>query len=237
MTEARTVAVRHRPYTPGPMAARFERWMALTGVVAVVLWLVGVFVIESASPGSDASAFEILEYFDDDSTSIFVGGFLFALGTAFFVWFLGILRAAFLAAEGQPGRLTAVAFAGGVGKAVFDMGVIGGSAAGAIAADEADNLTPQGAQALFFVDDAFFIGAEFMALVFMAAAGALILSSRALPVWLGWLALVIALGLLVVPIGWAFLLFGVPLWVLLASVMLFLRASRPAVDVAMPPPA
>ena len=212
--------------------------MTLTGVAAVVLWLVGVFVIESVSLGSDASAFEILEYFDDDSTTIFVGGFFFALGTAFFVWFLGALRAAFLAAEGQPGRLTAVAFAGGVGKAVFDMGVIGGSAAGAIAADETDDLSPQAAQALFFLDDAFFLGAEFMALVFMAAAGALILSTRALPVWLGWLALVIALGLLVVPIGWAFLLFGVPLWVLLASVVLFLRASRPpAAETAMPPPA
>jgi hypothetical protein len=216
---------------------RYDRWMPLTGVAAVALWIIGVFVLESASPGGDASAFEILEYFDDDSTSIFIGGFLFALGTAFFVWFLGILRAAFLAAEGQPGRLTAVAFAGGVGKAVFDMGVIGGSVAGAIAADESDDFSPQAAQALFFVDDAFFIGAEFMALVFMAAAGALILSRRVLPVWLGWLALVIALGLLVVPIGWAFLLFGVPLWVLLASVMLFLGASRvPAGETAVPPP-
>jgi hypothetical protein len=76
-----------------------------------------------------------------------------------------------------------------VGKAVFDMGVIGGTVAGALAADESDDLTPQAAQALFFVDDAFFIGAEFMALVFMAAAGVVILWRRALPVWLGWLAL------------------------------------------------
>jgi hypothetical protein len=217
---------------------RYDRWLPLTGVVAVALWIIGIFVIESASPGSDASADEILAYFDDDAGSIFAGVFLFALGTAFFVWFLGSLRAAFLAAEGQPGRLTAVAFVGGVGKAVFDMGVMGGMAAGAIAADEADSLAPEAAQTLFFVDDAFFIGAEFMALVFMAAAAALILTTRALPVWLGWLAVVIAVGLLVIPIGWAFLLFGVPLWVLLASVALFLGASaRPAGDVAAPPAA
>lgn len=220
------------------MTARFERWMALTGVVAVALWIIGVFVLESVSPGDDASAFEILAYFDDDSTSIFIGAFLLALGTAFFLWFAGILRAALHAAEGPPGRLTAIVFAGAVGKAVFDMGFAGAAAAGALAADEADDLSPQGAQALFFIDDAFFIGAEFMAVVFMAAAAATILTTRALPVWLGWLALVIALGLLVVPIGWAFLLFGVPLWVLLASVILFLRASRPpAGDTAMPPPA
>jgi hypothetical protein len=216
--------------------ARSERWMPLTGVVAVALWIIGVFVFESQSPGSDASAFEMLAYFDDDSTSIFIGAFLFALGTAFFVWFLGSLRAAFLAAEGQPGRLTAVAFAGGVGKAVFDMGVVGAMAAGALAADESDDLSPQAAQSLFFVDDAFFIGAEFMALVFMTAAAAVILTRRPLPVWLGWLALVIALGLLIVPIGWAFLLFGVPLWVLLASVFLFLRGPDVAAGAAAVPP-
>jgi hypothetical protein len=207
------------------MTARVARWLPLTGVVAVVLWLVGVFVLESASPGADASPDEILAYFDDDDTTIFTGALLFALGTAFFVAFLGSLRATFLTAEGQPGRLTSVAFAGGVGKAVFDMGVVGGFAAGAVAADEAEPLGPQTAQTLFFVDDAFFIGAEFMALVFMAAAGAVVLTTRALPVWLGWLALVIAIGLLIVPIGWAFLLFGVPLWVLLASIMLFMRPA------------
>jgi hypothetical protein len=217
---------------------RYDRWLPLTGIVAVVLWVVGVFVLESASPGGDATAFEILEYFDQDSTSIFIGAFLFLLGTAFFVWFLGSLRAAFLAREGQPGRLTAVAFAGGLGKAVFDMGVMGGLVAGALAADESDDLSPQAAQSLFFLDDAFFIGAEFMALVFMAAAGAVILITRALPVWLGWLAFLIALGLLIVPIGWAFLLFGVPLWVLLASVMLFLRGGEPTTAAApVPPPA
>lgn len=191
----------------------WTRWEPLTGVVAVVLWLVGIFVLEGASPGRDATADEIVAYFEDDSTTIFIGAFLFALGTAFFVWFLGSLRAAFLGTEGQPGRLTAIAFAGGVGKAVFDMGVVGGFAAGAIAADEADDFSPQAAQALFYIDDAFFVGAEFMALVFMAAAGTVILTRRRLPLWLGWLALLIALGLLVYPIGWVFLLIGVPLWV------------------------
>jgi hypothetical protein len=223
-----------------PRTARqdWTRWLPLTGVAAVVLWIVGVFVLESASPGGDASAFEMLAYFEEDSTSIYVGAFLFALGTAFFVWFLGSLRAAFLAREGQPGQLTAVAFAGGVGKAVFDMGVMGGMVAAALAADETDDLSPQAAQSLFFLDDAFFIGAEFMALVFMAAAGAVILITRALPVWLGWLALLIALGLLIVPIGWAFLLFGVPLWVLLASVTLYLRGPEaPAAAAAVPPTA
>jgi hypothetical protein len=214
---------------------RYDRWMPLTGVVAVALWVIGVFVLEGVSPDGESGE-EILAYFDDEDTSIFIGAFLIALGTAFFLWFVGILRAALYAAEGPPGRLTAIAFAGAVGKAVFDMGLAGATAAGALAADEADVLSPEGAQAMFFIDDAFFIGAEFMGVVFMAAAAATILTTRALPAWLGWLALVIAVGLLIVPIGWAFLLFGVPLWVLLASIVLFMRpAGVAAGESALPP--
>jgi hypothetical protein len=220
-----------------PQTARqdWTRWLPLAGVPAVVLWIVGVFVIESGNPGSDSSAQELLAYFEDESTSIYVGAFLFSLGTVFFIWFLSSLRAAFLAAERPPGPLTAIAFAGGVGKAVFDLGVMGGLVAGALAADEADDLAPEAAQAIFFLDDAFFIGAEFMALVLMSGAAAAILATRALPMWLGWLAVVIAVGLLIVPIGWAFLLFGVPLWVLLASVLLFMRGSTLPGEAGAPP--
>ena len=208
------------------MTARWERLAVLTGVVAVALWIAGVFVIESVSPEDENSPEQLLAYYDDDGTTLLVGVFLFALGTVFFVWFLGSLRAAFLAGEGMPGRVTAIAFAGGVGKAVFDLGVVGGTAAGAIGADE--DLTPEAAQAIFWMDDAFFVGAEFMGLVFMAASALLVFRTRVLPVWMGWLALVIAIGLLVVPIGWAFLLFGLPLWVLLASLLLWRAAPAPA---------
>ena len=205
------------------MTERWERLAPLTGVVAVALWIVGIVVIEGTADRSGESAAEVLAAFDEDGTSILVGAFLFALGTAFFVWFLGSLRAAFLAAEGTPGRLTAVAFAGGVGKAVFDLAVMGTLAAGAIAADEGD-FAPEAAQAVAAIDTAFFVGAEFMAAVFMSAAAFVVVRTRVLPVWLGWLAAVIAVGVLVIPIGWAFLLFGLPLWVLLASVLLWRSA-------------
>jgi hypothetical protein len=94
---------------------RWERRLPLTGVVAVVRWIVAVFVLESTAPGGDASADEILAYFDEDAGSIWIGAFLFALGTAFFLWFVGVLRATFLVAEGAPSLLTAIAFAGAVG--------------------------------------------------------------------------------------------------------------------------
>jgi len=44
-----------------------------------------------------------------------------------------------------------------------------------------------------------------------------------LPVWLAWASLVFALGLLIFPIGWAVLIFGVPLWTVVVSVLLWRR--------------
>jgi hypothetical protein len=209
-------------------------WLPLSGVVAVALWILGVVVLESVSPDDEESAADILAYFDDESTTLLFGVFFFALGTVFFVWFLGSLRTAFLSAEGVPGTATAIAFVGGIGKAVFDLAVVGNTAAGALAAEE--GLTPEAAQAIFWMDNAFFVGAQMLALVFMAASALVVLRTRALPAWMGWLAALVGLGLLIFPIGWLFLLFGLPLWVLLASVLLFLRAGeQPAGAPAAPP--
>ena len=46
---------------------------------------------------------------------------------------------------------------------------------------------------------------------------------RTLPRWYGWLSLALALLLLILPIGWAGFIFGFPLWLLLTSLLLYLR--------------
>jgi uncharacterized protein (DUF58 family) len=58
---------------------------------------------------------------------------------------------------------------------------------------------------------------------------------RALPVWLGWVSFLLALLLLILPIGWVGVVFGLPLWMIATSVLLYLRA--PAQQVAGVPPA
>jgi hypothetical protein len=65
------------------------------------------------------------------------------------------------------------------------------------------------------------------------AVGLLILRSRGLPVWLGWVSLAIALLLAIIPIGWAGVVWAFPLWVPVTSVLLYLRAL--ATPVAAPP--
>jgi hypothetical protein len=61
----------------------------------------------------------------------------------------------------------------------------------------------------------------------LVAAGLLIVRVRVLPVWLGWASLVLALGLLIPPVGWLIVLFLFPVWTLVTSVLLFLRPLPP----------
>jgi hypothetical protein len=216
--------------------SEWTRWEPLTGIVAVALLLIGVFVAEEAGnpPDSDASPQEVLAWFQDESTAIVTGGFLFMLGGAFFLWFLGTLRTRLLAAEGPGAHLTAIAFAGGVATAIFLIATPGGDLAGGI---EEDDLSPTSADALHDISDAFFVGAEVSAIVLTLATGLVVIRTGTLPKVFGWLSVLLAVWLVIGPIGWAGLLLGFPLWVVAASILLTLpprpgrRADEPLAPV------
>jgi hypothetical protein len=200
----------------------WERLAALAGIVAVVLWIVSVLITENTNLPDDDKPLEILRWFQTESSAILAAGFLFMLGCLFFVIFVGALRARLVAAEGEGAFLTAIAFGAGLGVGFFTLLIPGPNLAGALAKDE---LLPQAAQALVIVDDAFFVAAELSAALMLTAAALVILRYGALPRWLGWVALVFALWLLIPPIGWAGLLLGLPLWTLAAAVLMWMRPS------------
>src|SRR5919199_5904815 len=123
-----------------------ERWAhhaPLTGVAAVVLWVVGV--LAGGDKTNKDTGSEILAAVRDNSNQILLGGILFLIGTALFMWFLGALRNRLLAAEGEPGRLAATAFAGGVATAVCLALFPGPDMAAAI---NKDDLDPSAASAM-----------------------------------------------------------------------------------------
>lgn len=205
------------------MRWEWERLAALAGIVAVVLWVIGIFV----SGETPDEALEVLRRFQEDSGRVLAGGFTFQLGALFFLIYLGALRLRLFAAEGPAGFLTAIAFAAGVAVGIFLLALPGGEMTGAI--NEGD-LDPSSALALGNVADLFFIGAELSAALLLVATGLLILRYGPMPRWLAWVSFVLALWLLIPPIGWAGLLFGFPLWVLATSVLLWMGgAQRPAV--------
>lgn len=210
--------------------ARWGRYAPLSGVAAVVLWAVAILVIEAVgdTPGDDAGADDILAYFESDETSVYVGAFLFFLGSLALLWFAGTLRTAVAAVEGGVAHLATIVFGAGVAVALTSMAFPAPQVSGAFAANESDApLTPEAAQALWFAGDGFFVVTEFTAALFLVATAVAALATRVLPAWLAWAGVVVAVVLLIPPIGWAALIVGFPLWVLVTSVLL-LRRQEPA---------
>lgn len=210
----------------------WERLAALAGVVAVVLWVIGILVSESSNlPDDEGNGEQVLAWYQDNSDTILASGFIFMLGALFFLVFLGALRVHLLAAEGPVGFLTAIAYAAGVGVFLCLLLLPAADMAGALSEGE---LTADASLAVNNLGDMFFIGAELSAALLLVVFGLHLLRTRSLPVWLGWVSLVLALWLLIPPVGWAGLLLGFPLWTVLVSVLLWMRAAGEPVA-ARPP--
>jgi hypothetical protein len=210
----------------------WERLAALAGVVAVVLWVISFLIFESTdTPGEDVTGDQVLAWYGNDENTLLAAGFIFMLGTLFFLIFLGALRVRLLEAEGASGFLTAISYGAGVATSVFLLMLPAPDMAGALSSDE---LSGDAALAITTLDDMFFLGAEFAGALLLAAAGLLFLQTRVLPAWLGWATLVVALVMLIPLVGWAAVFLGLPLWTVLVAVLLWMRpAGGPG---ATPPP-
>jgi hypothetical protein len=208
--------------------SRLERYAPLTGVLAVVLWVIGVIVAESAEdPSDDASPAEYLAYFQDNEGAIYIGTALLALGVVAYIWFLGCLRTTLADAEGGRGRLGTVALVFGAAQGVLLTASSAPQVAGAIAAeDDEAEMSGEAAEALWWIGDGFFLMASLMLIGLFLATAVVILRTRVFPVWLGWVSIVLAIGLLILPIGWAIQIFLTPLWIVLVSILMYRRWAR-----------
>ena len=199
-----------------PQGWALDRYAPLSGVLAVIGWVVGIVLIDVVE-SKDTGA-ELLASYKADEGRILAAGIVWLIGTAFFVWFLGSLRSRLLAAEGGDGRLTSIAFAGGVGTAICLALLPGPDMAAALSNDDLD---ASAALALGNMGDAFFLAAEYLLPVLLVASALIALRYGGLPRWLAWIQVLIALVLLSGVLGWAALIFAFPLWVLVVSYLLW----------------
>jgi hypothetical protein len=208
-----------------------ERWAALGGAVAAVLWVASLVVLEGGgNPADPDSAAEIVDHFRDNSTPILAAGLLQGLGVFAFLWFLAALRSALEPVAAAGRWLVSAAVIGGVSSGAMLLGLYGPQTTGALTDDEV--LDAGSAVAFWRLSHTFFVGAEIAFAVLAGAVGLLAIRYRTFPRWLGWASIVLAVLLLIVPVGWIALLFLVPLWLVALSVLLFGRLRAPA-----PPPA
>lgn len=219
---------------------KWERLAPLTGIAAPILWILGIFIIESGNVLTDkATGEQALAYFRDESGSLFFGFALFGFGVMAFVWFLGSLRSRLLDAEGGSGRLTAIAFAGGVGVAIGLLATWAPQLSAAIALDENSPMGPEAAQALWLAGTGFFVVTELFAAVFLFAVGLVSFRHGAFPKWLAWAGVVLGVLAMILPIGWIAVIIGLPLWTLAAAIWLYragVSTAPPAVATPAYPP-
>jgi hypothetical protein len=94
----------------------------------------------------------------------------------------------------------------------------GADAAGALANEDIDESA---ALALGSISDGFFIAAEYLLPLLLIASAIVALRYGALPRWLAWIQVIVAIAALIPWIGWAALIFGFPVWVLIVSYVLW----------------
>jgi hypothetical protein len=203
-----------------------RRLTPLMGIVSVVLFVISVFIIESGdTPDAEASGAEVAAYYDGALGTLAVALIVWGVGTVALVWFLDGLRVLISRVSDQLGRL---AFYFGFGFALFMVASFLPDLGASLASDNLEReLEGASAEAIASLGDGFFIGAEAMVFGFFLFVGLAATRLRALPAWLGWLALLLGLIALIPPIGWAVVAFGFPLWTLITSVVL-LTQKEPA---------
>ena len=195
------------------------RLAPLTGVAFVPL-LVASQVLEGNPPDVDAPTSEVVRFWIDHDTEMTISAVLGAAAVFFLVWFAASLRATLRRAERGPGLFSAVSFAGFV---MFALGATMFDGFKLVAADTAGDVPGAMTQTLFALQQEFFV--PFMVGFFLAflASAAAILRQGALPRWLGYVAIPIPF-LLLTPAGFVAFVAGA-VWVLIVSVLLFLREA------------
>jgi hypothetical protein len=167
-----------------------DRWgwvTPATGVGFVVILVAGG-LIGGNSPDPDASGQQLLAFYDENGGSWTAAALLGGFATAFLVFFGGYVRGVLRQGDADGGSLPSIALAGAAIAAVGLQLEAGFTFALASAPDE--GLDPAGAETLNVLTEYAFFPLSVGAAVFGLAAGISALRTRALPRWLGWVAVV-----------------------------------------------
>jgi len=208
--------------------SRWERFAPLTGVVFFILIAI-TFALSNDTPDTDTSTADTVKYWSDHDSRLIASALIGTFAIIFLIWFGGVLRSALLRAEGGDGRLSMVAFAGILTIA------IGGGIASALTftvADTVNDVPPDVTQALSVLSEDFFLPFLAGIALFMLATGICVLRHGGLPRWLAWAAIVITI-VSVTPIGFVGFL-AVFVWILVASIVLYLSGSATTTPAAPP---
>jgi hypothetical protein len=212
-----------------------ERWAGPGGILYVVFFIVGNFLLFHGAPDTSSAPAKIAAYYSDSGNRDKIAfGWIFAgLGLFFLIWFVAGLRETVLDLGGT--FLAAVVAIGGAIYATLALAAIAVNMGLRTMSDDTYRHTVY-PELIHAADDAGYVlhatgGAGAAAMIF-AASIALIRGRRS--AWLGWFGLLAGLGAL---FSIAFLpQILVALWLLVAGALLFSwsRGTEPRADVPAP---
>jgi hypothetical protein len=210
-----------------------SRAVGIFGILAAVLFTVGVLMLASIPVGGEASSDEEIREFygtSGDRSMVIIGMYLLIIGMVCFVPFLAGFVQRSRIAEGGEALASRTAQYAGIAFAV--LAAAGACALAAVAGgiglgDEPADLPDTGI--VRFMAHAGYalvmVAGALMAAGAIAAASWVIVRTRWLPAWTGWLgfgvAAVLLAAIIFVP------LVALPAWLLVVSVVLLLRGDEP----------
>ena len=208
--------------TGGGMA---ERWLPLSGLVFVVMTLVGIVGIGGDTPDSEASAAKVSSFYAAHDTRQIVGGFVLIAAVPFLIFFGICLAQAVWPREAGRRPFWPLVLAAG---SVLAGGAFVLAAFVHIAlADAAGTVTASTSQGLNVLDGNTWVAFNgSLGVMMLGAAGSLISRAGGYRI-LAWIALVAGIALFI-PYADFIALIVTGLWLIAASVMLFRRAPQPA---------
>ncbi len=208
---------------------RAARWAPISGIVFVVA-LILVFVVIGEGPGDSDQ--EITSWYADggNRNSTFAGWVLVLIAALALVWFASVLRVR-VHMRGDS-MLPSLGQGGAVAAAALWLGAISAWNAIASSIEDSDEfvLDPNTSRVLDSLGEILFISAGVMVslLVFATSVGAF--KTGALPKWLAWLGIPVAILMLFTFFFIPFLIFlG---WVLVVSFMLIWKPAESAAPAA-----
>lgn len=214
-------------------------WVPLTGVAFIVLVFVGFALMGEPPDVKDNSVQEIVDHYVDNKDGIMVGVSISMIGAVLFLFFASYLRDLLRRANAEVDLIATVGFAGAV---ILAAGAAIDSTISFTLAETVDDIEPDAVQALQALWDNDFVPFVLGAGTFLFANGLAIVRSGALPKWLGWAGIVIAIfGF--IPHEISFIAFPASaLWVLITSITATINArsettgAGPTGAPAAPPP-
>ena len=209
------------------VSGSWARYAPLSGLVAVALLVASIVVTGFDTVDSNDSVAKVVKFWLDNDSEQIAGAILGAFSTVFLLWFLGSLRSTLRAAEGGTGRLSSIAYGGGVVLVGF---ALANAALQFAVAESVGDVPPVATQTMSALYNDFWFGFPVGIGTLLLASSLVILRTRCMPVWLGWVALVLGI-ISLTPAGF-FAFLAVIAWIAVVSIVLFQQESAAGVPPA-----